>query len=102
MTDERRFYQLLGLANRARKIVSGEELVLNEIKKGYAKLVVLSNDASNTTKKKIQNKCQHYQVKLIQVGDRVTLGHSIGKEQRVVLAVTDEGFAKKLITLLGQ
>lgn|SRR5690606_36061476 len=102
MTDKQRFYQLLGLANRARRLVSGEELVLNEIKKRHAKLVILSNDVSQSTKKKIQDKCQHYQVKLIQVGDRVTLGHAIGKDQRVVLAVTDEGFAKKLLTLLGQ
>jgi len=102
MTDEKRFYQLLGLANRARKLVSGEEFVLNEIRKGHAKLVVLSNDASQSTKKKIQDKCKYYKVQLIQVGDRVTLGRAIGKEQRVALAVTDEGFAKKLLTLLGQ
>lgn len=102
MTDEKRFYQLLGLANRARKLVSGEELVLNEIKKRHAKLVILSNDASNATRKKIQDKCQHYQVPLVQVGDRETLGHAIGKDQRVALAVTDEGFGKKLLTLLGQ
>lgn len=102
MTDEKRFYQLLGLANRARKLVSGEELVLNEIKKRRAKLVVLSNDAFPSTKKKFQDKCQHYKVQLIQAGDRVTLGHAIGKDQRVVIAVTDEGFAKKLLTLLGQ
>lgn len=102
MIDENHFYQLLGLAYRAKKIVSGEELVLNEIKKKTAKLVILSNDASNQTKQKFQTKCLHYKVKLVQVGDRVRLGQAIGKEQRVVLAVLDEGFATKLLIKLGQ
>ncbi len=60
MTDKQRFYQLLGLANRARRLVSGEELVLNEIKKRHAKLVILSNDVSQSTKKKIQDKCPFF------------------------------------------
>ncbi|MGV2913110.1 hypothetical protein ACNPNT_14940, partial [Bacillus safensis] len=34
------------------------------------------------------------------VEDRSVLGRSIGKEARVVVAVTDQGFAKKLISLL--
>lgn len=50
--DNKQWTSLLGLANRARKIVSGEELVIKEIRSGRAKLVVLSADASMNTKKK--------------------------------------------------
>lgn len=102
MTGEQQFFQLLGLANRAQKIVSGEELVLNEIRKQTAKLVVLSNDASDATKKKLQDKCLYYKVKIVEVGDRDTLGQAIGKQQRVAIAVLDEGFAAKLLIKLGQ
>jgi ribosomal protein L7Ae-like RNA K-turn-binding protein len=35
------------------------------------------------------------------VPDRYTLGQAIGKDARVVVAVMDEGFAKKLATMLG-
>ena len=48
---------LLGLANRAGKIISGEELVIKEIRSGKAKLVFFSEDASANTKKKITDKC---------------------------------------------
>jgi ribosomal protein L7Ae-like RNA K-turn-binding protein len=40
------------LANRARKIISGEELSVKQIQSGKARLIILSADASaNTTKK---------------------------------------------------
>ena len=91
---------LLGLANRARKIISGEELSVKEIRSGKAKLVLLSADASANTTKKITDKCKSYEVPYKLVEDRHLLGQAIGKEARVVVAVLDDGFAKKLITLL--
>ena len=53
MSDWKSF---LGLANRARKIISGEELVLKEVRSGKAKLVLLSEDASANTTKRIIDK----------------------------------------------
>ncbi|WP_243386903.1 YlxQ family RNA-binding protein [Bacillus kexueae] len=92
--------QFLGLANRARKIISGEELVIKEVRNGRAKLVLLSKDASNNTSKKITDKCSYYGVPLVYVESREQLGQAIGKEQRVVVAVLDSGFASKLKTML--
>ncbi len=91
---------ILGLANRARKIISGEELSIKEIQRGKAKLVLLAADASANTTKKITDKCKSYQVPLKLVEDRYMLGSAIGKDARVVVAVLDGGFAKKLLTLL--
>jgi ribosomal protein L7Ae-like RNA K-turn-binding protein len=90
----------LGLANRARKVISGEELVINEVRKQKAKMVLLSSDASANTIKKVSDKCSFYKVPLKHVPDRYMLGQAIGKEARVVVAVTDGGFAKKLMTML--
>ncbi|WP_059170149.1 YlxQ family RNA-binding protein [Bacillus sp. FJAT-27445] len=91
---------LLGLANRARKIISGEELSIKEIRSGKAKLILLSADASANTTKKITDKCKTYQVPCKTVDNRFDLGLAIGKEARVVVAVLDDGFAAKLMTLL--
>jgi ribosomal protein L7Ae-like RNA K-turn-binding protein len=91
---------LLGLANRARKIISGEELSVKEIRSGKAKLILLSADASANTTKKVTDKCKSYEVPYKLVEDRHLLGQAIGKEARVVVAVLDDGFAKKLMTLL--
>ena len=97
---QHKWMSLLGLANRARKLISGEELVLKDIRNGNAKLVILAADASKNTEKKLTDKCIFYKVPLKRVDNRELLGKAIGKEARVAVAVLDEGFAKKLQTLL--
>ncbi|MBM7608401.1 YlxQ family RNA-binding protein [Ureibacillus composti] len=94
--------QLLGLAARARKVISGEELVVKEIRNGKAKLVLLADDASHNSSKKIKDKCTYYNVEYHVVGDRYAIGHATGKEARVAVAITDSGFAKKMSSLLNE
>ena len=95
-----KWISLVGLANRAGKIISGEELSVKEIRNGKAKLVLLSADASANTTKKITDKCKSYQVPVKIVGNREILGHAIGKDARVVISILDSGFAKKMLSLL--
>ncbi|EST13036.1 YlxQ family RNA-binding protein [Sporolactobacillus laevolacticus] len=92
---------LLGLAQRAGKVSSGEETVLRMIRQGKAKAVILSADASQRTKKTIGNKCSYYHVPLLTVPDREVLGQAIGQPSRVIIAVTDSGFAGQLIGRIG-
>ncbi|MFC0229896.1 YlxQ family RNA-binding protein [Bhargavaea ullalensis] len=100
--SRQKVFNLIGLAARARKITTGEELVLGAIRNGSARVVVLSNDASANTADKMKNKCSHYGIPLHEFGSRCELGHAIGKEARVVVAITDSGFAKKLSSLLRE
>ncbi|WP_456275458.1 YlxQ family RNA-binding protein [Bacillus sp. AK128] len=93
---------LVGLAARARKIISGEELVVKEIQRNKVNLVLLSRDASKNTEKKITDKCSYYRIPLSRVDDRYELGQAIGKDARVVIGIQDAGFAKKLRTLLEE
>ncbi|MFL6517746.1 MAG: YlxQ family RNA-binding protein [Bacillus sp. (in: firmicutes)] len=97
---QNQWMSLLGLANRARKIISGEELTVKQIQSGKARLILLSADASANTTKKITDKCNSYEVPYKIVENRHLLGQAIGKEPRVVVAVLDDGFAKKMVTLL--
>ena len=41
MTDTKRIYQMLGMAARARMIITGEELVVREVRSGNAHLVIV-------------------------------------------------------------
>ncbi|AYC30775.1 YlxQ family RNA-binding protein [Paenisporosarcina cavernae] len=99
---EQAILQTLGLATRARMLITGEELVLKEIRSNKAKIVILAKDASENTRKKFSDKCSFYNVELHEFSDRYTLGHATGKEARVALAITDAGFAKKLSGLLNE
>ena len=92
---------MLGLAKRAGKIVSGEFSTEKAIKEKKAKLVIVSEDASNNTKKLFTNKTNFYNVPLVFYGDKDSLGHGIGCEMRTSIGILDEGLANAIIKKLG-
>ena len=94
-----KIYGFLGLAMRAGKLDTGEQRVRDRIKSGKALLVIIAEDASENTKKKITDMCSYREIKLITLNDRYKLGECIGKEFAVVLSVSDKGFAKQILKL---
>lgn len=90
---------LLGLAQRARKITTGENLVLDEIQKRRAQVVFLASDCGQATLKKFKDKCQSYHTVLSIDFTRSELSNAIGQE-RTIITVTDSGFGKKFKSLL--
>ncbi|WP_338148663.1 YlxQ family RNA-binding protein [Brevibacillus humidisoli] len=91
---------MLGLTMRARKLISGEDSVIDAVRSGKARLVLLASDASANTAKKVTDKCRYYEVPCHTASDRYQLGRAIGKEARVVLAVTDDNLADRIRRLL--
>ncbi|MFG6340356.1 MAG: ribosomal L7Ae/L30e/S12e/Gadd45 family protein [Lachnospiraceae bacterium] len=92
---------MLGLAARSRNVVSGGFATEAAVKGGTAALVIIAEDASGNTRKKYSNMCGFYEVPCAFHGTKAVLGHSMGKEERSVLAVTDEGFADSIRKHLG-
>ena len=82
---------------RAGKVVMGDSAVLDAIRNGEAKLVLLATDASDNAKKKYTDKSSFYHIPLMECGTRYEIGAGIVKEERVVVAIVDAGFAE-LIT----
>lgn len=91
----------LGLATKAGRTVSGEFCVEKSVRQHRAKLVIVSEDASEASKKNFRNICTYYKVPLYFFGNRETLGAVCGKEVRVSLAVEEEGLAKAAIRQLA-
>ncbi len=96
----KKVFSMLGLAARSRNLVSGEFMTEKAVKEGKAKLVIVSEEASENTKKQFTNMCSFYEVPIYFYGTKQELGHYIGKEFRASAAVTDEGFAKSIISRL--
>ena len=90
---------LLGLAQRAGRLISGEELVVDAIRKGQAKLVFLAQDAGPNLTKKITDKSKTYQVEVVTAFSTLELSIAVGKSRKV-LAVTDAGFTKKMRSIM--
>ena len=97
--NKQKISNLLGLAQRAGRIISGEELVVKAIQDRKAKLVFLAHDAGPNLTKKIQDKSDYYQVEVITVFSTLELSIAVGKPRKV-LAVTDAGFTKKMRSLM--
>lgn len=92
---------LIGLSMKAGKIASGEFATEKAVKTMKAWLVIVSEEASENTKKQFRNMCSYYQVPYVEFGGKEELGRAIGKEFRASLAVTDENLAKALIKQLN-
>lgn len=89
-------YGMIGMAMKAGKVASGEFATEKAVKAGKAALVIVSETASENTKKKFRNMCDYYKVPLYFFGEKEELGHAIGKEFRASLAVLDAGLAKAI------
>ena len=97
----KKYLNLLGLANVAKGIVSGETLI-KSIAANETKLVVIANDASANTKKKITDKCHFYHVDYFIVDENIeTISKAVGKNNRVALGIINQGFAKKIKELIN-
>ena len=89
-------YGMIGMAMKAGKVASGEFATEKAVKTGKAALVIVSEAASENTKKKFRNMCEYYEVPVYFFGSKEELGHAIGKEFRASLAVLDPGLAKAI------
>lgn len=99
---EKKLINLLSMAQRAGKVLSGDFVVTEAMgkKKCPVKLLIVAEDASSETLKKFQSLAQERNVDMRCALTKDSLGHCIGKEYRAMAAVTDTGFAKAMIKLL--
>ncbi len=98
--DEKKALAMLGLAQKAGKAASGEFAVESAVKSGKAWLVIVANDASANTKKKMTDMTGFYEIPICFLGTKDTLGQSMGKEYRSMAAVLDENFSAAILKKL--
>lgn len=96
---QNRILSMVGLAVKAGKVVSGEYMTEKAIKSFAASLVIIAEDASDNTKKHFSDMCTFYDVPLFYYSNKEEMGAAIGKEFRVSLAITDEGFGNAISKL---
>lgn len=97
--NKEKLANLLGLAQRAGRIISGEELVIKAIQEGKVHLIFLAEDAGLNLTKKITDKSHYYKIEVSTVFSTLELSTAIGKARKVA-AITDAGFTKKMRSLM--
>jgi ribosomal protein L7Ae-like RNA K-turn-binding protein len=90
----------LGLCARARGLIFGVPMICEAMReKAKPRLVLMAQDVSDNTRKRLQDKCAFYSVSLLILPlDTTTLAHTVGKSSGLgAVAVSDENFCR-LIT----
>ncbi len=100
MINDNKVYSMLGIANKAKKLVSGEDAVRNSIRQNKIMLVMISTDASENTKKRFNNSADYYKVPCLLWGEKHLLGKCIGKSERSVIGITDINFCNNITKLI--
>ena len=91
--------QNIGLCRRAGKLIIGTDQVMESVRAGKAKIVLVAGDIAEGSEKKIAALCAHrgVPVRKIEAG-RTELAHAVGKTAPLAAVAAGEDFFK-LITL---
>ena len=101
---EKKLLGLLGLASRARRLVTGTDLCRDAVRRGQLILVIVASDASANTADRITNACLYYDTDWCQVPiPSSVLSKQIGKTANVaVIGITDVNFANGIAALFDE
>lgn len=87
----------LGMCQKAGKAVSGDFLIQEALKKKQKiYLLLLAEDVSERTRKEALFRAEKYKIELIERGSKIELGEAVGKSERSMIAITDEGLSRSL------
>ena len=91
---------MIGLANKAGEIISGEDPVRFAIRKNNIKLLIITEDASDNTKKRFINAATYYHIPYFIYLTKEELSVSLGGKIRSIAGISDKEFAEYLTKLL--
>lgn len=94
---EERIGSYLALANKAGKVVSGSDMVMELLKKRKAGVVFLATDISPEIGAKVMALAERYEVPHVAIFDKDRIGAFLGKGLRSVAAIEQSGFIETVI-----
>ena len=94
---KRKVLSLMGFAKKSGNLVSGVNTCSFAIGKGKAKLVILTEDISAGSEKKIMKEIRKSGTEFVKYSTIDDLSHAVGQSGRSVFAITDDQFAKTIL-----
>lgn len=91
---------MLGLCQRAGKLVSGDFATEQALRRRQADLLLLAEDASERTREKFLKLAQQAGTTCYSAGTRSDFGSALGKADRAVVAIQSRDFTKGMIGIL--
>ena len=87
----------LGFAKKSGNLFMGAETCIINMKKGKVKLLIITKDSAENSKKKLVSSAEKYNVPYRVFGETDVLSHAAGSPGRTSFAIVDENFAKVLM-----
>ncbi|WP_368486803.1 L7Ae/L30e/S12e/Gadd45 family ribosomal protein [Spiroplasma sp. DGKH1] len=96
---ESQIYSLLGLSQKARKIITGQ-LLITAIKAQKVFLVITTGQIGTSQEKMFNQKCYYYKIPYFNRLDTEALSTAIGKQNCKAIGISDQQLATRIIELL--
>ncbi|MCK5763468.1 MAG: ribosomal L7Ae/L30e/S12e/Gadd45 family protein [Clostridiales bacterium] len=93
---------LLSFARKSNNIAFGYMQVAQQIKKGKIELVILANDISQNSEKKIRKEADEHMIKVIKYSTKDELSHSIGQYNKSIFGIKNKNFAKRILAYYSE
>lgn len=94
-----KFFNFLGLAKRSGNVIEGYSKCNEERNRKKLYLFIISDDASDSSKRKFINHCKINNIPYIQSFSKEELGLAIGRPEIKILAISDQKISNKLVSL---
>ena len=92
----------LGFAKKSGNLVSGVNTCAFAMAKRKVKLMILAEDISENSEKKIMKEIRKYGVPFVKYGNSDELSHAVGTSGRSVFAVCDDNFSKVILNEINR
>ena len=97
--QNRKFFTMLGFAQKSANTIMGDDLVEAALIKKAVSLIIISKDASDSTKEKYTKLCEDLNTKIIIDFSREDLSSSIGKFNRTLIGIKNKKFSRELYSI---
>ncbi|HHX24490.1 MAG: L7Ae/L30e/S12e/Gadd45 family ribosomal protein [Tepidanaerobacteraceae bacterium] len=94
-------YSLLGITQKAKKLISGQNSVEHAINTSKVYLIIVAEDTAENTRKRMEKLSLRKNIPIFFWGQSDKIGKAIGKERRKVIGIIDKGIAKAIYKRLN-
>ncbi len=94
---KRKVLSYLGFAKKSGNLMAGVNTCTFAMNKGKVRLMILSEDISENSEKKIMKEIRKHGIDFVKYGSGEELSRAVGTSGRSVFAVCDENFSKVIL-----
>lgn len=94
---KRKVISYLGFAKKSGNLMAGVNTCTFAMNKGKVHLMILAEDISENSEKKIMKEIRKHGVEYVKYGNSEEMSHAIGSQGRSVFAICDRNFSEAIL-----